>query len=47
MGENPNLNLHPNQIESTLSNAFSFLKTDYLIFDFDRALIIDNSQFQL
>jgi hypothetical protein len=41
MGENPNLNLHPNQIESTLSNAFSFLKTDYLIFDFDRALIID------
>ena len=41
MGENPDLNLHQNQIDSTLSNAFSFLKTDYLIFDFDRALIID------
>ena len=41
MGENPNLNLHVDQINSTLSNSFSFLKTDYVIFDFDRALIID------
>ena len=44
MGENPTLNLHPNQIDSTLSTAFSFLKTDLVIFDFDRALIIDPNQ---
>ncbi len=41
MGENPNINLHQDQIDSTLSNSFSYLKNDYLIFDFDRTLIID------
>lgn len=41
MGENPTLNLHSKQIDSTLSHAFSFLNTDYIIFDFDRALLID------
>jgi hypothetical protein len=41
MGENPNLNLHENQIKSTLEHSFSFLKHDLVIFDFDRSLIID------
>jgi len=41
MGENPNLELNQSQVNSTLSHSFSFLKNDLLIFDFDRALIID------
>jgi hypothetical protein len=44
MGENPNLELNKIQVNSTLSNSFSFLKNDLLIFDFDRALIIDPNQ---
>lgn len=41
MGENPSLNLHPNQINNTLEHLFSFLKNDMVIFDFDRCLVID------
>ncbi|MFX0026455.1 MAG: hypothetical protein ACFE8M_08555 [Candidatus Hermodarchaeota archaeon] len=44
MGENPSLELNKIQVDSTLSHSFSFLKNDLLIFDFDRALIIDPNQ---
>ncbi|MFX1501291.1 MAG: hypothetical protein ACFFDH_10055, partial [Promethearchaeota archaeon] len=41
MGENPELNLSKEQIDNTFKKAFSFLKKDYIIFDFDRCLLID------
>jgi hypothetical protein len=41
MGESTELNLHLGQIKNTLSNPFSFIKNDLIIFDFDRCLIID------
>jgi len=44
MGEDPNLKLNKIQVDSTLSHSFSFLKNDLVIFDFDRALIIDPNQ---
>ncbi|MFX0074170.1 MAG: hypothetical protein ACFE96_01905, partial [Candidatus Hermodarchaeota archaeon] len=43
MGENPELNLSQEQIDNIFKKTFSFLKKDYLIFDFDRCLIIDPS----
>ena len=44
IGENPELDLHQNQIDNTLENSFSFLKQDIAIFDFDRCLIIDSTK---
>ena len=43
MGENPELNLSKEQIDNTFKKTFSFLNKDYLVFDFDRCLIIDPS----
>jgi len=44
MGEDPELNLNQYQIERTLENSFSYLQNDYIIFDFDRGLIIDPTE---
>jgi len=44
MGENPEVDLHQNQIDDTLKNSFSFLKQDIAIFDFNRCLIIDSTK---
>ncbi|MFX0035456.1 MAG: hypothetical protein ACFE9I_07435 [Candidatus Hermodarchaeota archaeon] len=41
MGENPELKLSQNQINHSINHTFSFLDNDLIIFDFDRALIID------
>ncbi|TFF99059.1 MAG: hypothetical protein EU542_09380 [Promethearchaeota archaeon] len=41
MGESPELNLDPSQIQNTLKNRFSFMNNDLVIFDSDRAFIID------
>jgi len=41
MGEKLDLELNQYQIDLTLSQRFSFLKNDMVIFDFDRCLIID------
>ena len=43
MGENLELNLSKEQIDNMFKKTFSFLKKDYLVFDFDRCLIIDPS----
>jgi uncharacterized Rmd1/YagE family protein len=41
MEENPGLELHPKQINTTLANPFSFYSNDIIIFDFHRCLIFD------
>lgn len=41
MDEDPSLLLHQSQIDNTLSNPFSFLANDLIIYDLDRTLIID------
>ncbi|MFW9896660.1 MAG: hypothetical protein ACFFD7_12715 [Candidatus Thorarchaeota archaeon] len=46
-GENPNSELSQSQIKKTLDHTFSFLKNDLAIFDFERAIIIDqNSDYE-
>ncbi len=46
-GENPNLELSQDQINQTLDHTFSFLKNDLGIFDFERAILIDqNSDYE-
>jgi sulfur relay (sulfurtransferase) DsrF/TusC family protein len=44
IGENPDLKLNEYQIKRTLENSFSYLQNDFVIFDFDRALIIDPTE---
>jgi len=44
IGEDPNLNLHPNQISNTLSHTFSFSEQDLIILDLDRCIIFDPSK---
>ncbi|TFH29291.1 MAG: hypothetical protein E4G98_04080, partial [Promethearchaeota archaeon] len=41
IGENPDIPLHPKIIQRCLQNPFSFLENDMIIFDIDRAIIID------
>lgn len=41
IGENPDLKLHSNIITRCLQNPFNFLENDCVIFDTDRALILD------
>ncbi len=41
LGENPALRLHENQVNETLSKAFHFIENDAIIFDYDRALLLD------
>ena len=41
MGEKPELNLSQYQINQTLTQTFSFLNNDLILFDYDRGLIID------
>ncbi|MFW9820752.1 MAG: hypothetical protein ACFFE5_14175, partial [Candidatus Thorarchaeota archaeon] len=46
-GENPNSELSQSQIKKTLDHTFSFFKNDLAIFDFERAIIIDqNSDYE-
>nr|MDO8119020.1 hypothetical protein [Candidatus Sigynarchaeota archaeon] len=41
LGENPELRLHDVQVKETLSNTFHFLENDLIVFDYDRALVLD------
>lgn len=44
MTEKPETPLHDSQIDSTLSHPFSYLKNDLVIFDYDRAVILDDQE---
>ncbi len=41
LGENPDIELHRSQLDSTLNHPFSFKKNDIAIFDLDRCFIVD------
>ena len=44
IGEDPHLNLNQNQVHRTLENNFSYEENDYVIFDFDRSIIMDPTE---
>lgn len=41
LGEDPSIELHKTQVDSTLRHSFSFRKNDLAVFDLDRCFIID------